>query len=918
MNAPASWIKETSLRIGIGVEDSGSGVQSIECDKQGSGHFEVCGSEEIVYDSLVENQNYVLVAKAKDKAGNPSESKQILWALDQTPPTLTLSTGPSSLTANTTPDFSFIPIDRGSGVVRLECRLDSQVQFSPCQFQFSLSDLSDGSHTIKVRAVDNVGWVSQLVSHSWRQDATVPTIHFTEKPPALTREQRAVFRFSGINNNQGIVSYKCRLDGGNFETCQNPRILTGLSEGQHSFSVVGLDSANNESQPITYVWLIDRNKPSLTLLEKPEAVTRSNQARFVFQARSQGSGIKEIQCKIDNGAYGVCSSPKLLNNLSEGNHTLMARSVDRAGNFSDVVSYQWTVDQTNPTMRITSKPENLTGSRNASFSFTAEDSGSGIERIECRLDGRAFETCQSPKIFSNLLEGDHTFSVRARDRADNPSSVETHNWSVIITFTYYVGRPHIFIPKGDGRHLEGAFNVVKINENLFRGYVANATTYLFEGTSLQDMEFQGVDKKVIGERSVDYNFYCSESNAEEAPSWQIRSRDCGTWLRYTEKYRDYIRGWAHVETNCCYSSNGQTYASVAYVESYDNGKIFHYASDSPNWPFFPQSSFPPEPRKFRGLEQISLVNARGYLWAYMSVRHSNVRTVFRVSNDDRAKDRIHWKKWFNGSWQDINNSTIQSQFSDYGAREHGIYPGYDVKNDRFILVGLPLGDPRIRKGILLSTSNNGVNFKALNTPLVPKDPNTREEPDRFENFRSVSIVSKEGGNRYGDDTFLLYYTYQEPGDNKHQRNFVYREIHQVRKNSVHEPTVKLLLSSYEKNGDSWTTTTVPSSNSGYRFVDDIGYILTEEKNGSIPLYDCSIKNSQPVQHINRSGGCEQNENKIRTLGYIYPPNITDTQGLIKLYQCYDEQKRTYLAGIEDICNGNQIRQNSKIHLGYIY
>ncbi len=430
VNSPASWIKETSLRIGVGVEDSGSGVQSIECDKQGSGHFEVCGSGEMVYDSLVENQNYVLVVKAQDRAGNPSEPRRVHWALDRTPPTLTLSTGPSSPTADTTPDFNFIPVDRGSGIARLECRLDSQVQFSPCQFHFSLSGLSDGSHTIEVRAVDNVGWVSQPVSHSWTQDATVPTIHFTEKPPAITREQGAVFGFSGINNNQGIVSYGCQLDGGAKQACGSPHTLRGLSEGQHSFLVVGLDSANNESQPMTYVWWIDRSQPTLSLLEKPESFTKSTQARFVFQARSQGSGIKEIQCKIDNGAYGVCSSPKLLNNLSEGNHSFSIKAVNQAGGNSDVISHQWTVDQTNPTVRITSRPENLTGSKNASFSFQAGDTGSGIQRTECRLDGGVFETCQSPKSYANLSEGDHTFSVRARDQADNPSSVETYNWFI--------------------------------------------------------------------------------------------------------------------------------------------------------------------------------------------------------------------------------------------------------------------------------------------------------------------------------------------------------------------------------------------------------------------------------------------------------------------------------------------------------
>ncbi len=428
-NQPSSWVKETSLRIGIDVEDSGSGIQSTECDKQGHGQFGTCGSE-MTYDSLVENQNYVLVVKAKDRAGNSSNPKHIHWRVDQTAPTLTLGIGPSSVTSDISPDFIFIPIDTGSGIARLECRLNSETQFSTCQTEFSLNNLSDGSHSIEVRAVDNVGLVSRSVSHSWRQDTTAPTIDFTEKPLVITKEQRATFRFSGINSNQGIVSYECQLDRGARQACGSPRTLTGLSSGQHSFSVVGLDSAGNMSSPITYIWLIDTRRPGLTLVEKPEAATRSMEARFVFQAESHGSGIRGIQCKLDSGTYGRCESPKIFNNLSEGTHTLMARSVDQAGNFSDVILYPWIIDRTFPTVRITSKPENPTDSSDASFLFTAQDSESGIGRVVCRLDGGSFEICQGSKNYTNLSKGDHSFSVRARDRAGNLSSVVNYSWSI--------------------------------------------------------------------------------------------------------------------------------------------------------------------------------------------------------------------------------------------------------------------------------------------------------------------------------------------------------------------------------------------------------------------------------------------------------------------------------------------------------
>ena len=50
---------------------------------------------------------------------------------------------------------------------------------------------------------------------------------------------------------------------------------------------------------------------------------------------------------------------------------------------------------------------------------------------------------------------------------------------------------------------------------------------------------------------------------------------CGAWLNsaYTESDGT-IRGWYHAEYMCDYSNGGQTYKSVAYVQSTDGGRTF--------------------------------------------------------------------------------------------------------------------------------------------------------------------------------------------------------------------------------------------------------------------------------------------------------------------------------------------------------
>ena len=52
----------------------------------------------------------------------------------------------------------------------------------------------------------------------------------------------------------------------------------------------------------------------------------------------------------------------------------------------------------------------------ATFRFAASEPGS---RFLCKLDRRRFRRCASPKTYTQLEPGAHTFRVKARDRAGN-------------------------------------------------------------------------------------------------------------------------------------------------------------------------------------------------------------------------------------------------------------------------------------------------------------------------------------------------------------------------------------------------------------------------------------------------------------------------------------------------------------------
>jgi subtilisin-like proprotein convertase family protein len=74
------------------------------------------------------------------------------------------------------------------------------------------------------------------------------------------------------------------------------------------------------------------------------------------------------------------------------------------------------------------KPPNPSDSPAATFAFSSNEDGAGFE---CRLDSGAYVECGTPKSYSGLADGVHTFSVRAVDGTGNvDTSPASYSWQV--------------------------------------------------------------------------------------------------------------------------------------------------------------------------------------------------------------------------------------------------------------------------------------------------------------------------------------------------------------------------------------------------------------------------------------------------------------------------------------------------------
>ncbi|CAN5588266.1 hypothetical protein BH10ACI3_BH10ACI3_21140 [soil metagenome] len=276
--------------------------------------------------------------------------------------------------------------------------------------------------------VTNVPFTGQVYTF----DRTPPDTVITTQPTNPTASSTANFTFTGGG------TYECSLDGAPFTVCTGPKNYTGLSDGSHTFDVRAIDAVGNvDPTPATYTWVVDATPPDTTILTSPSNPTNSANAAFTFTGNDgTGTGVFSYECSLDGAPFAACTTPANFNGLSDGSHTFNVRAIDVVGNVDPTpASYTWVVDATPPDTTILTNPSNPTNSASANFTFIGNDgTGTGVFSYECSLDGAPFAACTTPKSFSSLSDGSHTFNVRAIDVVNNVDPTPaSYTWVVDTT-----------------------------------------------------------------------------------------------------------------------------------------------------------------------------------------------------------------------------------------------------------------------------------------------------------------------------------------------------------------------------------------------------------------------------------------------------------------------------------------------------
>ena len=181
---------------------------------------------------------------------------------DTTPPETTITSGPAegeTLTVDPA-TFGFSSSETGS---TFECSLDGGA-FGACTSPKSYAALSDGSHTLQVKATDAAGNTDLTpTSRTWTVDTTAPDTAIDSGPSGTLTVAGATFTFSSSESSpEAGAAFRCRLDGAAYSACTPPKSYTNLPNGSHTFDVRARDGAGNlDATPASMTFSVEVPPP---------------------------------------------------------------------------------------------------------------------------------------------------------------------------------------------------------------------------------------------------------------------------------------------------------------------------------------------------------------------------------------------------------------------------------------------------------------------------------------------------------------------------------------------------------------------------------------------------------------------------------------------------------------------------------
>ncbi len=329
-------ISSSDVTVQWSGSDSRSGIDYYEVQLNSGGWTDVGTSNSHTFTNLSEGLHTVDI-EAIDNAGNNAVDT-VNFTIDTTPPKVSIES-PTDGTIFSKRDVTtqWSGEDTETGVDHYEIQLDgdgwTEVGTSTSH---TFSGLSDGTHTVEVRAVD-ITRNSETDVTNFTVDATSPSVSISSPSEGtLFNSTDTTIEWSGSDSTTGIDRYEVKIDGGSWkEVGKNTSDeLLDLGDGEHTMKVRAYDGAGNTAED-NITFMVDSTGPSISITSPSDGANISEtNVTIEWSGSDDETSIVQYNIRLDDGSWKKIGTNTTFTfeDLSEDSHIVEVKAVDEAGN----------------------------------------------------------------------------------------------------------------------------------------------------------------------------------------------------------------------------------------------------------------------------------------------------------------------------------------------------------------------------------------------------------------------------------------------------------------------------------------------------------------------------------------------------------------------------------------------------------
>ena len=338
------------------------------------------GNNTITFNTLADGTYGGCTIMVTDASNNDSNVLEVSdFTVDTTDPTAEETIAVTTPTSDTTPDVGITVEDGASWEIKNGDDILEAGVGNGMEQIITLSGLGEGTYNLSLVATDEAGNTTTVNLSEFTIDLSASPISLSNLPNNPTNETTTDIIVSGDD----LVFYKYELDGAGYGVeiaIDTNIVLSGLSEGNHTISVIGRDEVGNWSAEISETWTIDLTAPDSPVIIDPAGAIILNADTYSITGTAEDnslvgiySGIELIgsqQLGIGETAYSI-----EVNLTQNADNNFTATATDLAGNESVSATVPTiTEDSIAPVVIITSPADGfITNLSNITIEYTVDE-----------------------------------------------------------------------------------------------------------------------------------------------------------------------------------------------------------------------------------------------------------------------------------------------------------------------------------------------------------------------------------------------------------------------------------------------------------------------------------------------------------------------------------------------------------------